>query len=70
MPVEYHLAQNYPNPFNPGTVIRFDIPVTAQVTLEVFNILGQRVALLVDQPLPQGRYDVEFDGTSKRHGGS
>ena len=50
------LHANYPNPFNPSTTIRFDVPHNMHVLLEVYNILGQRVAVLVNQTMAPGRY--------------
>ena len=48
IPDHYALHQNYPNPFNPATVIRYDLPYQSQVKLEIYNIIGQRVAILYD----------------------
>ncbi len=62
----YQLHQNYPNPFNPETTISFDIIRNSPVTLTVFNILGQSVAVLVDQEMTSGRYNVIWDGTNNR----
>lgn len=64
MPTSYSLSQNYPNPFNPSTNVAYDVPKASHVTLEVFNVLGQRVASLVDQEMEAGSYIVEFDGSS------
>jgi hypothetical protein len=61
MPTTYALSQNYPNPFNPTTKINFDLPQPGEVTLEVFNMLGQRVAVLVDEYLEAGSHTVEWD---------
>ena len=60
-PLSFTLAQNYPNPFNPSTKIRFTIPAAQQVTLRVFNLLGQEVATLVNGPLTAGSHEVSFD---------
>ena len=63
LPEQFHLGQNYPNPFNPSTTIPFQLPVSTRVRLEVFNLLGQRVATLVDGELPAGFHAVRWDGT-------
>ncbi len=64
LPTSYGLSQNYPNPFNPSTNISFDVPKASHVTLEVYNVLGQRVVSLVDQEMEAGIHTVEFDGSS------
>jgi uncharacterized delta-60 repeat protein len=56
------LQQNYPNPFNPSTTIKYDIPRQAHVTLKVYNILGEEVAVLVNGERQPGSYEVKFDG--------
>jgi hypothetical protein len=63
LPGSFDLSQNYPNPFNPDTRISFSLPRNGQVTLEIFNILGQRVRELVNEVRPAGTYAVEWDGT-------
>jgi hypothetical protein len=63
VPRNFELAQNYPNPFNPGTSIEFSLPTTSRATVEVFNVVGERVTTLLDRFLPAGRYSVEWDGT-------
>lgn len=57
----FSLKQNYPNPFNPSTVISFQLKVSENVTLKVFDVLGKEIATLVDEEKPAGSYDVEFD---------
>ncbi|MCX7906232.1 MAG: T9SS type A sorting domain-containing protein, partial [Bacteroidetes bacterium] len=62
VPKEVVLEQNYPNPFNPATQIRFGLPQATEVTLEVYNVLGQRVATLVSgQTLKAGYHTVNFE---------
>jgi hypothetical protein len=61
-PTEYELRQNFPNPFNPSTTVIFALPKRAQVSLEVFNILGQRVrTLLGKEERKEGYYVMEWD---------
>ena len=54
---KYRLEQNFPNPFNPETHIQFTIPRNERVTLQIFNILGERVAVLVNERLTAGNYE-------------
>lgn len=58
----YVLEQNYPNPFNAETEIRFSIPAAGHVSVRVFNLLGQEVALLLDSDLEAGSHRVRWDG--------
>ena len=60
LPLQFGLAQNYPNPFNPRTTIGFVLPQAQHVTLEVYNLLGQRVVTLVDRPMGAGQHSVGF----------
>jgi hypothetical protein len=61
-PSRMALRQNYPNPFNPSTLISFELPRSERVTLEVFNLLGQRVATLVDgEDMASGMHMIRFD---------
>ncbi len=64
VPRAFALHQNYPNPFNPATVIEFEVPAAANVTLRVFNAIGQHIATLVDEQLAPNRYKVDFNATS------
>lgn len=63
-PLEFSLGQNFPNPFNPSTTIRYEIPRTSHVTLNVFNMLGEEVATLVDDERTAGTYVATFDGSN------
>jgi len=60
IPTRFELEQNYPNPFNPATTISYSIPTNNFVTLKVFNVLGQEVALLVNENQLAGKYTVTF----------
>ncbi len=64
VPSHYALEQNYPNPFNPKTVISFQLPVSSNVKLIVYDVLGREAATLVNEPLKPGTYEVDFDGTN------
>lgn len=67
-PKEYALNQNYPNPFNPFTTIKYALPQASQVNLSVFNTLGQRVALLVDEKQEPGYHEVNFNAAGLTSG--
>jgi len=54
------LEQNYPNPFNPSTVINYQFPVASNVSLKVFDVLGNEIATLDDEEKPAGTYSVKF----------
>jgi len=60
----FELSQNYPNPFNPSTKIDFTLTSQSNVTLEVFNVLGQKVATLANGVMSAGKHSVNFDATS------
>jgi hypothetical protein len=68
IPDSYSLAQNYPNPFNPVTVIKYGIPKAASLSISVYNLLGQKVATLVNETKDAGYYDVRFDGSNLSSG--
>lgn len=61
LPSRFVLRQNYPNPFNPVTVIPMELPESAIVKLEVYNSLGQKVAILVNEYLPAGTHTINFE---------
>ena len=67
-PSVFWLGQNYPNPFNPVTTVKYNIPVNAEVTLRVYNLLGQEVRTLVNGIQNRGKYSVQFDGTNLASG--
>ena len=64
LPEGFHLGSNYPNPFNPSTVIPYHLPRSMPVRLEVFNVLGQRIATLVDGERPSGFHTARWDATN------
>jgi len=62
------LDQNYPNPFNPTTTIEFDLQKTSEVSLKVFNILGEEVETLVSDRLSAGSYSYDWDARNLASG--
>ena len=63
LPDDFHLAQNYPNPFNPATTIEYDLPTASRVSIDIYNVLGQHTATLVDEYKPAGQYATNWNGT-------
>ena len=64
LPSTFVLYQNYPNPFNPTTTVEFSLSAAADVRLDIYNILGQRVTTLLDEKLPSGAHRVVWDATN------
>ncbi len=69
----FSLSQNFPNPFNPATKIKYSIPSNvnhqpSNITLKVYDILGNEVATLVNEEKPAGSYEVEWDGSNLSSG--
>ena len=64
VPTVYSLSQNYPNPFNPSTTVKFGIPQAADVTIKIYDILGQEVKTLVNRNLAPGFHTVNFDASN------
>ena len=64
VPVEFALHENYPNPFNPTTTLRFDLPKVSDITLTIYNMLGQKVRTFNMQSTPAGYHSVTWDATN------
>jgi hypothetical protein len=60
---QYKLLQNYPNPFNPTTIINYELEIVNHVDLSIYNLLGQKVASLVNNKQSAGNYQVEWDAS-------
>lgn len=67
-PTEFSLDQNYPNPFNPSTNISYSVPVKSEVTLEVYNLIGQKIMTLVQGSVEAGKHFVQMNGSSMASG--
>jgi len=63
LPIRFSLEQNFPNPFNPGTTIRYDLPATSFTSLKIYTLLGQEVALLVDELKNAGTHSVRWNAS-------
>ena len=68
LPREFSLSQNYPNPFNPSTVIKYTLPVETMVTLDVYDVVGRRAALLVNQEQKAGYHEIVFQNPNLESG--
>ncbi|MFA7289586.1 MAG: T9SS type A sorting domain-containing protein, partial [Melioribacteraceae bacterium] len=63
IPVEYTLMQNYPNPFNPTTTIKFGIPEKTNVQLEIYSLIGERIAEPINTVLEAGYHEINWDAS-------
>ncbi|MHB8581409.1 MAG: C1 family peptidase [Ignavibacteriaceae bacterium] len=68
IPTAFNLSQNYPNPFNPSTIIKYAIPYSSNVKLEIYNILGEKIKDLVNEQKNPGNYDLKFNTTGLASG--
>jgi hypothetical protein len=64
IPIEFALHENYPNPFNPTTTLRFDLPEVSDITLTIYNMLGQKVRTFNMQSTPAGYHSITWDATN------
>ncbi len=68
IPEMFGIAQNYPNPFNPSTTLKFDLPETSNVSIKVFNLMGQEVVALVNQQMEAGSHTQHFEASNLSSG--
>jgi hypothetical protein len=68
IPTHYELTQNYPNPFNPVTTIQFALPEAGYCSLTIYDMLGSKIRVLINENLPAGRYNARFNGTDYASG--
>lgn len=68
LPIEFTLEQNYPNPFNPATTIEFSLPVDAQVKISLYNLMGEKVAEVINRDFAAGNHRIEFNASQLTSG--
>ncbi len=68
LPNSFELKQNYPNPFNPTTRIRFNLPIQSEVRFEIYDMLGRKVATIIDETLSAGSYERVWDASNLSSG--
>jgi hypothetical protein len=68
LPKKHRLLQNYPNPFNPSTQIKFALPKPENVKIEIYNTIGQRLETLINQHMPAGYHEIEFNAQNLSSG--
>ena len=66
IPNNFSLSKNYPNPFNPITNLDFSIPKRSNITLRVFNMMGQEVITLINEKRSYGNYSISWDGLDEK----
>jgi photosystem II stability/assembly factor-like uncharacterized protein len=64
VPKSYSLSQNYPNPFNPSTKIRFDLPKQSFAKLNVYDVIGKKISILINKELNAGTYEIEWNASA------
>jgi hypothetical protein len=67
-PLKFSLSQNFPNPFNPTTTIRYELPLDGVVTIDIYDILGQKVKTILNEFKTADRYEVTFNSTGLTSG--
>lgn len=65
IPTIFYVTQNFPNPFNPETSLLYHLPEAATVEIVIFNVLGEKIRMLVDESKPAGTYSVKWNGTNE-----
>jgi len=68
IPTQFSLSQNYPNPFNPVTRIRFGLPENSDVKIELYNMLGKRITVILQSKKPAGYHEITFNGSQLASG--
>jgi hypothetical protein len=66
--LKYDLAQNFPNPFNPSTIIAYSISASSNVTIKIYNVLGELVTTLVNEYQSVGSYNINFNASGLSNG--